>query len=92
MTFDFNTFKPAERVDRFTASIINRVDVHHTEDDFGETLQEAIGGVLAGLTDPQQADLYARIMKGYELVSLGQASLSELIRYELTRTNLWGIN
>lgn len=54
--------------------------------EFEEALQNAISGVLAGLDDDKQADLYARIVSGLEQ---GVGTLGALIVYEVRATQLW---
>lgn len=76
-----------EAVERFAVAIINRTDRNPAH--FEETLQDAIAGVLHGLDDEKQADLYARIVEGNKLVLAGNALFPQLLRYELRRTNLW---
>lgn len=54
--------------------------------EFEEALQNAISGVLAGLEDAAQADLYARIVSGLEQ---GSGTLGAIVVYEVRATQLW---
>lgn len=51
-----------------------------------EALQNAINGVLAGLEDELQADLYTRIISGLEQ---GVGTLGAIVVYEVRATQLW---
>lgn len=82
-------------VKQFTTGIVQRLparqyvrqDEHTPPDEsYQGALQEAISGVLAGLEDAAQADLYARIVSGLEQ---GSGTLASLIEYEVRATDLW---
>jgi hypothetical protein len=45
-------------------AIVDRMDFH--PDEFQESVQTAINGVLSSATDEQQADIYARIIEDVE--------------------------
>lgn len=75
-----------DMLQQFVTGICQRVE--HSR--FEESLIDAIDGVLSGLSDELKADLYARIVEGYALVTEKNALFHQLIEYELRRTNLWG--
>lgn len=73
-------------LDQFVQGIINRV----AASDFEDTLQYAIAGVLSGLSDEKQADLYARIVTRWATCGgLWSTHRVTILREELNRTNLW---
>lgn len=82
-------------VQQFATGIVQRLPVvpsdyaypyEQVRWEFETALQEAIGGVLAGLEDAAQADLYARIVSGLEQ---GVAPIGALVEYEVRATQLW---
>ena len=76
-------------VQQFTTGIVQRLPAHDYGLDvvgYQAALQEAIGGVLAGLDDDKQADLYARIVSGLEQ---DVAPIGALVEYEVRATQLW---
>lgn len=56
------------------------------DEEYQTALQEAISGVLAGLEDAAQADLYTRIVTGLEQ---DVAPIGALVEYEVRATQLW---
>lgn len=74
-------------LDQFVAHIVNRTEMCM----FEESLQDAIAGVLSGLSDDKQADLYARIVSRWEYTRgwLERPTFSAVVNHELHRTNLW---
>lgn len=55
---------------------------------FEESLQAAIAAHVPQLNDPQQADLYARIVTGQEQMKFKTyRGLAELVDFELRHTN-----
>ena len=83
-------------VDAFVVAILHRLpvreyhraepEVNWEDGEYQEILQEAISGVLAGLEDHLQADLYTRIVTALEA---RQGTLAQIITNEVRATNLW---
>ena len=76
-------------VQQFATGIVQRLPAYDYGLDvvgYQEALQGAIGGVLSGLDDDKQADLYARIVSGLEQ---GVAPIGALVEYEVRATQLW---
>lgn len=82
-------------VQQFATGIIQRLparpyvrafDLDPPDEAYQEALQNAISGVLAGLEDAAQADLYARIVSGLEQ---DVAPIGALVEYEVRATQLW---
>lgn len=82
-------------VNQFTNGILQRLPARDympeivlgiPDESYHEALQEAIAGVLAGLEDDKQADLYARIVSGLEQQV---APVGALVQYEVRATQLW---
>lgn len=74
-------------IQRLPARAYVRADEHTPPDEaYQESLQNAIGGVLAGLEDAAQADLYTRIVTGLEQ---DVAPIGALVEYEVRATQLW---
>lgn len=76
-------------VDSFVCTILGRIQLGR----FQESLQQALDSVLNGLDDAVQADLYARIVHRYDGLSeqSQRDGLRDIVRSELTGTNLWSL-